>query len=166
MRDFEIQCPECGGAAFAVSVPGSIHCPRCGDTGFVFVCERTRRGHPALWEQGGGATNTGEAQIIAGPRGERLKPIYIRTRGHRACGQHALFVVQPQYHIVRVWYWNKQNPPFSVRAYRIENIIEFNKEILAIAFTTEEKTLDAAINAAKQKALCYHCRSPHYALLL
>jgi len=131
----------------------------------VFVGERTRRGHPALWEQGGGATNTGEAQIVTGPRGERLKPIYIRTRGHRACGQHALFIVQPQYHIVRVWYWNKQNPPYSINVYQIQKIVEFDKELLAIAKKVESEMLQEAINVAKQKARCYHCRRPHYALL-
>jgi ribosomal protein S27AE len=166
LKSYETTCPKCGKTAFAVSHPGPIHCPECGDTGLaVFVCERTAKGFPALWEQGGGASNTGEAQIIAGPRGEKLKPIYIRTRGHRACGQHALFVVQPQYHIITVWYWNKQSPPYSITTYRIEKIIEFDGKLLAVAAKISVEELEEAVEAAMGKARCYHCRSPHYALL-
>jgi DNA-directed RNA polymerase subunit RPC12/RpoP len=167
LKSFETACPKCGKTAFAISHPGPIRCPECGDTGLaVFVCERTKKGFPALWEQGGGSTNTGEAQLITGSRGEKLRPVYVRTKGHRANGQHALFIVQPGYYIVSVWYWNKQNPPFSVRAYRIEKIIEFDGKLLAIAAKSSEKPeLREAINAAMDKARCYHCRSPHYTLL-
>ena len=166
LKSFETTCPKCGGTAFAISHPGPIHCPGCGDTGLsVFVCERTKKGFPALWEQGGGATNTGEAQVIAGPCGEKLKPVFIKKKGHRANGQHALFIVQPGYHVVTVWYWNKQSPPYSITAYQVQQIIEFDKELLAIAKKVESEMLQEAINTAKQKARCYHCRSPHYALL-
>jgi len=171
LKSFETSCPKCGGTAFAISHPGPIHCPGCGDTGLaLFVCERTKKGFPALWEQGGGSTNTGESQIVTGSRGEKLKPIYIRTRGHRANGQHALFVVQPQYHIVTVWYWNKRTPPYDVRIYQIQNIIEFeespnNKKLLAIAISVNEnEKLKEAVEAAMGKARCYHCRRPHYAI--
>lgn len=46
----------------------------------------TKKGLPALWESGGGATNTGSATIIAGPNGEKLVPIYVRRSGHLSCG--------------------------------------------------------------------------------
>lgn len=176
LKSFEIQCPKCGKTAFAVSHPGPIHCPACGDTGLkVFVCERTKKGFPALWEQGGGATNTGEAQIIAGPHGERLKPIFVKTKGHRACGQHALFVVQPKYHVIIVWYWNKQDPPYSIRIYQIIKFEKFaenpdrpdDKKLLAVAkkLENENEMLKEAVEAAVAKARCYHCRRPHYAIL-
>jgi len=168
LKSYETTCPKCGKTAFAVSHPGHIHCPECGDTGLaVFVCERTAKGFPALWEQGGGATNTGEAQIVTGPRGEKLKPIFVRTKGHRACGQHALFIVQPGYYIVSVWYWNKQSPPYSISVYQIQKIIEFDKKLLAIAKieSSEKPELEEAVEAAVGKARCYHCRRPHYALL-
>ena len=175
LKSFETQCPRCGKTAFAVSHPGPIHCPACGDVGlYVFVCERTKKGFPALWEKGGGYTNTGEAQVITGPHGEKLKPIYVKTRGPRACEQHALFVVQPNYHVIRVWYWNKQRPPYSVAVYQIQEITEFaenpdtdEKKLLAIAIRAPEKLeLKEAVEAAMQKARCYHCRTPHYAILL
>ena len=173
LRSYETMCPKCGGTAFAISHPGPIHCPGCGDTGlFVFVCERTKKGYPALWEQGGGSTNTGEAQVITGPNGERLKPIYIKTKGHRANGQHALFVIQPGYHVIRVGYWNKQSPPYSIAIYQITELQEFvenpdsnEKKLLAIAKQLENvpQFLQLAIEAAMGKARCYHCRTPHYA---
>ena len=166
LKSFEIACPKCGKTAFAVSHPGPIKCPECGDTGLVvFVCFKTAKGFPALWEEGGGYTNTGEAQLIAGSHGEKLKPIFIRTKGPRACGQHALFIIAPGYYIIKVDYWNKQDPPFSVNIYQVKHITKFNDQLLAIATAeTAEMQLQEAIEAAKQKARCYHCRSPHYAL--
>ena len=56
--------------------------------------ERTKKGWPALWEGGGGYSNTGDATIIAGPKGEKKTPLYIRRRGPLACSYHALFVVR------------------------------------------------------------------------
>ena len=58
----------------------------------IFI-ERTKKGLPALWERGGGYSNTGEATIIAGPNGKKKVPLYIRQRGTLACAHHALFVV-------------------------------------------------------------------------
>jgi ribosomal protein S27AE len=174
LKSFETPCPKCGKTAFAVSHPGPIHCPECGDVGLhVFVCERTKKGYPALWEQGGGYSNSGEAQIIAGPRGEKLKPIYIRTKGHRACGQHALFVIQPEYYIIIAGFWNKQNPPYNIAVYKIIEITEFqpnpdssNKQLIAVAqLVNSSQQLTSAIEAAREKTRCYHCRQPHYALL-
>jgi hypothetical protein len=122
---------------------------------------------------GGGATNTGEAQIVAGPRGEKLKPVYIKSKGHRACGQHALFIVQPGYHVIKVWYWNKQDPPYSVSVYQILQITEFqqnpdssDKQLIAVAQLVKLDELKEAIDAAMTKARCYHCRKPHYAHLI
>jgi len=56
--------------------------------------EKTKKGYPALWEQGGGYTNTGEAQIIASSTGGPKKPVYIRRAGSLANGQHALIILE------------------------------------------------------------------------
>ena len=56
---------------------------------------------PALWERGGGMTNTGGATIICGPQGRPKRPVYIRRAGHLACDDHALFVVRPGDHVIR-----------------------------------------------------------------
>ena len=42
--------------------------------------ERTKKGLPALWEGGGGSSNTGDATLIAGPKGEKNTPLYIRRQ--------------------------------------------------------------------------------------
>lgn len=64
--------------------------------------ERTKKGYPAHWEQGGGYTNTGVATIIAGKNGQPKKPIYVRARGHLANGKHALIPLEIGDYIIRV----------------------------------------------------------------
>jgi hypothetical protein len=183
--------------------------------------EQTKKGYPAVWEDGGGCTNTGSAQIVAGPQGEALAPIYIRRRGHLAGGQHALFPAKEGQVVVQA---DHHREDFEMFVYRISQIREevenqecgfclirwrqelwessknlddwyekiqksfspysdcqecggsgqvSHKELVAdlilIAhFDMGEwdkeppQELIAAIEAAKEKATCYHCRSPHY----
>lgn len=45
-----------------------------------------------LWERGGGTFDGGEAQIVCGLDGEKLKPVKIRRKGWLANERHALFV--------------------------------------------------------------------------
>ena len=56
--------------------------------------EVTKRGLPAIWECGGGSTNTGNSQVVAGENGERLSPIYIRRSGSLSNSDHAFFVAK------------------------------------------------------------------------
>ena len=51
--------------------------------------ERTKKGYPAMWEAGGGFTNTGEATIIADKAGQPKKALYVRKRGPLANENHA-----------------------------------------------------------------------------
>jgi hypothetical protein len=64
--------------------------------------QRTQKGYPALWEGGGGYSSTGKVQVIAGPHGEKKRPVYIRQRGELAGKEHALFVVEPEDLVVYV----------------------------------------------------------------
>jgi hypothetical protein len=130
--------------------------------------ELTKKGFPALWEEGGGATNTGNAIIVAGPQGEPLRPIYIRGWGPLACGQHALFVIREGYHVISVSRWRDD---YKIEVFRITAIDVENKKAtveLLCEFSQGEwdkeppDSLSAAINAAIKKSKCYHCRSPHY----
>ena len=130
--------------------------------------EKTKKGFPALWECGGGYTNTGEATIIAGKGGQPKRAIYIRQRGPLANNDHALIPVEVGDYII---YANHHREDFNIYIYKIldfddvediaivEPVHEFNrgewdKEPLA--------SLEAAVEAAKQKASCYHCREPHF----
>lgn len=130
--------------------------------------ERTKRGFPALWERGGGRSNTGGARIIAGPSGERKEPVYIKRRGDLACKDHALFVVRPGDLIISA---SHHRGDFEIYVYRISKIK--NDEDIAEVERIHEysngewdiqppEELADAITSAKQKALCYHCREPHY----
>jgi len=60
------------------------YCPYCGQP------LEDRSGLPAPREKSGGWSNTGSAVIVAGPAGEKKRPVNIRRRGHLAGGEHAL----------------------------------------------------------------------------
>jgi len=129
----------------------------------------TKKGLPALWEEGGGATNTGSATIIAGLNGERLTPVYVRRSGSLSCGQHALFIVRTGCRVIMASHWRQD---FTIKVYRITSIDLENKtaqleQLHEFSRGEWDKDpspdLEDAIEAAKDKATCYHCRSPHYA---
>jgi hypothetical protein len=171
--------------------------------------DQTKKGHPAIWEHGGGMSNTGGSHIVAGPSGEALSPIYIQRRGHLSCGTHALFPAKEGQHII---FANHHRQDFEIKVYQITEIYKSpvvcsdcagdgtdrgdarhdrpcNPELpcptckgtgsartALIALLApiaqfdmgewdEEppQYLEAAIEAAKEKATCYHCREPHYA---
>jgi hypothetical protein len=130
--------------------------------------ERTKKGFTAIWESGGGATNTGASRIIAGPNGEALRPIYVRQKGPLSQGDHALFIVWPGCHVIVA---TRHRGEFDIFVYRIEAVDKDEDELLLVKeyeYTRGEwdkeppEELAAAIAAAKEKAACYHCREPHY----
>ena len=136
------------------------------------IIERTKKGFPALWESGGGYTNTGEALIVADAQGKPKKPIYVRRRGHLANAAHALFVVEKGDIIVDC---NHHREDFEGGVYKIVDFLEEDGYEYAVLerlhyhskgeWDTEplEKYQDA-IDASAEKATCYHCREPHYIL--
>ena len=193
--------------------------------------ERTKKGFPAFWEQGGGYTNTGEAIVIASQDGSPKKPVYIRRRGHLANENHALFVlelgdyiIEAKHHrrnfkveIYKVMGFESKNRSyfstgdtlskmsidefikkygklenytklmgFAYDTYRIDKktaaqsshifkteeleIVELKEEVYKETYAIIRKVnsynpnLNAAVRAAKEKATCYHCREPHFAI--
>lgn len=178
--------------------------------------ETTKKGLPAIWEKGGGATNTGYAQIVAGPNGEKLSPIYLRRAGSLSNSDHALFlcqegmmVIETSHHRgdfeIRIWRVTRiEDAPCSHRGHirsvsyyptcpecgvsttpqgddgdgkpfsaihpeegmsgklAILELVndqsrgEWNEEVAA--------PLQVAIDAAIDKATCYHCREPHFVI--
>jgi hypothetical protein len=143
--------------------------------------ERTKKGYPALWEEGGGMTNTGFAQIVANPDGSPKHPVYIRRRGTLANTEHALFIVSKGDLVIKTDHHRKD---FNTNVYRIANITEEEAELQLIASYQQgewdnneiEEAMEAvkqnkfhsfydiamAIITAEQKATCYHCREPHF----
>ena len=151
--------------------------------------EITKRGLPAIWENGGGSTHTGFSQVIAGENGERLSPIYVRRSGSLSCNNHALFIarewmviVESDHHredfigkILRVKKIEKvpcgrihtaETDPCYIcggRGWNFEATVELVTEFSQGEWTIEvPENLLPALNAGAEKALCYHCREPHF----
>lgn len=131
-----------------------------------FKIERTRTGLPARWECGGGATNTGEVIIVAGKDGSAKKALYVRKKGHLANAEHALIPITVGDYIVYA-YHKRRN--FWIRIFRTQSF----EETYAITELIYEfsgglwneplpEFLKAAVQAAVEKATCYHCRSAHF----
>ena len=129
--------------------------------------ERTKKGYPAFWESGGGSTNTGEATIIAGSNGEKKSPLYIRQRGPLACAHHALIPVDVGDFIITT---NHHRGDFETQICRVEEI-QAETAVCSIigeysrgewTWDEEHHFLIPAVDAAWEKATCYHCREPHY----
>ena len=131
----------------------------------VFI-ERTKKGYPALWEAGGGYSNTGEATIIASPSGGPKKAIYIRSRGPLANERHALIPIEVGDHIIEA---NHHRKDFEIEIYKI---LDFEEETAVVEQVYEFSRgewdkeppayLEQAVHTAMHKATCYHCREPHY----
>jgi len=130
--------------------------------------EKTRTGKPALWECGGRASNTGDCQIIAGIKGERLKPLYVVKSGPRANLNHALFAIRKGIHVLRGYY--EENIVVVYKILKVDEEEAICKEIGR--FEKGEwkpippKFLNEAIAATFDKMSCYHCRETHYSLPL
>lgn len=131
-----------------------------------FTIEKTKKGFPALWESGGGYRNTGYARIIAGKCGEEKKPIYLKTRGHLANAEHALFVIEVGDLIIEA---DHHREDFNIEIFRVVEISDdycVGEKINDFSMGEWDheptgKVVDA-IDAAKGKATDYHCRSPWY----
>lgn len=130
--------------------------------------ELSKRGIPCLWEDGGGYSNTGDSTIIADMHGNPKKPIYICRSGHLSCGQHALIPVRVNDLVIEASHHRRD---FSIAISKIVSIdIEerFAELETVNVFSTGEwdkdlaEKLKKAVNAAMDKATCYHCRSPFY----
>jgi len=142
--------------------------------------ERTKKGHPALWECGGGKTNTGSAQIIANPDNTPKTPVYVRNRGSLACDNHALFIISCGDIVVMA---NHHREDFEAKIYKIASI-QGDEATLEEINSFENGEWDfpepnpypetvgtwgvmpiehsSAWLAAVCKATCYHCREPHF----
>lgn len=147
-----------------------------------FKISSSKSGVPCLWEQGGGYTATGNVVVITDKEGASKRPIYVKKRGHLACGEHALIPVEVGDAVIKA---SHHNGDFHISINRITFIgsvplCPFGKggtcvdrdphahcELIASYDNGQWDEVDfssfsAAIEAAKSKALHYHCREPHY----
>jgi hypothetical protein len=138
----------------------------------VWKAEISRSGKPCLWEKGGGATNTGKAQIITMPDGSKPFPLYVKGRGHLAGGEHALIAVEPGMYVILA---DHHRLDFVIDIFKVTKIKRKTEEVhgeLVNNFqqnwwkTPFDEKFEAAVRAAQSKANDYHCRVPHYIIRL
>ena len=140
--------------------------------------ERTKKG-PAMWEKGGGLSECGEVTIIANKDGRPKKPI---RRGCLANCRHALILIEEGDYIINAFH-NMED--FSISIYKVVGFEVFKGEEYAVAEYCNGKAdmehqicygmpewdeplpafLEDAVQAAMEKATCYHCREPHFAII-
>jgi len=134
--------------------------------------ERTKKGLPAFWERGGGCTNTGSSYIIADSRGNKKKAIYIRRKGTLSNSLHALVIVEPGDYIIQAYH---HRGDFEIQVHRVGMLVPNSEAqtweaVIQETYSFSENEWDKeppeflrpAIEAAKEKALTYHCRRPFY----
>jgi hypothetical protein len=136
----------------------------------------TGKGHPALWEEGGSAGQSGFAQIISGQDGNKLAPIFVKNSGHRSCAEHALIPVANNYYVVRVMRVRGSITVEVMKVLRIYKEVTGTKLAMNLfARTSAPETDDLsewaesfshqvpkAIKAAIAKSFEHHCREPRY----
>ncbi len=130
--------------------------------------EITKSGLPALWECGGSLTSTGSATLVAGPKGEKLKPLVVRTSGHLACEKHALLPAAIGCLVAQAAHQGglgsttvSQITGFvgvEGKRPKIDEVggLTVEAELQVIEMTTEE--LRVFGEAVHKKARAYHCR--------
>ena len=117
--------------------------------------EITKSGLTAMWERGGGYSNTGSATIIADRNGYPKRAVHIRTDGELACRDHALIPVATGDVIVSV---DRHHDKVAVT---VERITSIGDGIAATEPCTDPICVEA-IYAAIDKANDYHCRTAYY----
>lgn len=135
--------------------------------------EETKSGKLAMWEWGGGFTNTGDATIICNSDGSKKKAIYVRRKGHLANAEHALVTVSQGDYIIDLF---RRRNNYTIRVYVIEGFVKSQDGISWVALIQEvfryqgnkwfpsqlPSFLEPAVEAGKEKSKCYHCREPHF----
>ena len=127
----------------------------------------SKTGLPCIWESGGGYTSRGDVVLVGGINGERLRPLYIRTRGSLACKDHALFVIQKDYTVVRC---DRHRSDYRIWVGRIVGWDDVYAQIRVDAEYDQgewdheptEPAMIEMVEIAKKKSGIYHCRTPMY----
>ena len=128
----------------------------------------TKTNQPALWECGGGASNTGHAVIICNSKGAKKRPTYVPNGGHLSKGNHALFVVKVGDVVIQADH-DRHGESCSINKITAINGNEAILENITV-FEDDEWSVyppahfHNAIDAAFKKMYDYHCRSVYYAL--
>lgn len=131
--------------------------------------ELSKKGYPVLWERGGSYSNTGDATCIANKNGEPKKPLFVRTGGHLACSEHALFILDEGDVWCRV---SRHRNDINIYLWRVVKVEQGNHNISIERIGTyhqgewdienPEFCYQALIDATVKKSYDYHCRTPYF----
>lgn len=131
----------------------------------IEAIEITKKGNAAIWETGGGLSNTGYCRLVCGPNGQKLVAICQRQRCNDG---HALFKVHENDCIIHV---SRHRDEININLYQIKSIDLENKlaNLEQIGeFSNGEwdiepsPEIDAAVKAAVKKSYDYHCRRMYW----
>lgn len=129
---------------------------------------KTKKGHFADWEGGGGMTNTGNAEIVCNSDGSSKCPIYVRTGGHLSNGHHALFIVKEGDVSIRI---DRHSSEYRIKIYKYLSFSEEDEQCFAeLELVWQNDGYESEIPAVYQNAVevgmkksrDYHCRIPYY----
>lgn len=131
----------------------------------MFPILRSKKGHPVLFESGGGNLRSGSATLICGSRGERKDPIKIMVEGHTCNSDHALVPVAIGDYIITGT--REKIDILKVDSFNFDKL--FVNVVPVRTWTEEEgwddelpKHLDLVVYAYFDKVNCYHCKHSHY----
>ena len=130
----------------------------------IFDLEVTASNLPAIWETGGGWSNTGRARIITDRNGNPKTALCLR---HRCNEDHALFILHEDDVIIEAW---QHRGDYDIILWKVDKISLADGKAVASAYKLAEyhkgcwsveprKSFTAAICAAMDKSIIYHCRN-------
>jgi len=127
-------------------------------------------------QSGGGYSNTGRATVTAMLNGQKPTAVFVKYKGHRACGLHEIYWLSAGY-IISMSYWNKGTPAYegditwfkatfskgyqekTVAIIRGDSLSNYEIEITDPIGINVPKLLKPAIEATMRKCTIYHCRT-------
>lgn len=103
----------------------------------------TANGYVAVWECGGGYTNSGLAIIVTKYNGLPKKPIYISRHGNKANNKHALFIVKKGDVIITA---KRERDRVSITAEQVVDIDTIKKEFINLGSSKNSTPTQIAEN--------------------
>lgn len=137
----------------------------------------------ALWEKGGAEPAFGFAQVVGGSDGGTLVPTFVRTKGERACREHALFIRSVGHCLVAAAVARSGGSiVIAVEQHELTESLQIDSKVLWSTSLLHEQITEQGeledfigsevplrfedmLRAAARKTFCYHCRQPHYAVV-
>lgn len=130
----------------------------------TFELEITNSNLPAIWENGGGWSNTGSVRVITDRKGCPKTALCLR---HRCNDNHALFVLHQDDVIIEA---SRHRDEYTVKLWKVETISVADGKAAASAYllcslekgcwdTAPHDSFFDAIKAALDKTCTYHARN-------